>query len=130
MMVIGNGDAKAGSRSTASPLGNLSISSFASASTRGRSCSTCRETKARLTSVRSLVWTGGSSSSIELRLDRVESSEMRAVAVGAAAVGNACRVLPAEASVAQQPVDVVKTAESTSSRILPRKRPPWPCSQA
>ena len=63
--VIGRGAAKAGSRSAAPSPSKPSISSCASASIRGRSFSTWRETKARLTSVRSRVCTGGSSSSME-----------------------------------------------------------------
>ncbi len=57
-----------------------------------------------------------------MRLDRVESGKVRAVAVGAAAVGNACGILPAEASVAQQPVDVVKTAKAPVAEFFPEER--------
>ncbi len=66
--VIGTGvRRRRGSRSNVLARGQTrSTSSLASASTRGRSRSTWRETKARLTSVRSRVWAGGSSSSIEV----------------------------------------------------------------
>lgn len=65
MMVIGTGVAYAGIRSAVPSAVKPSISSWQSASTRGLSRSTWRDTKARLTRVLSLVCAGGSSSSME-----------------------------------------------------------------
>ena len=54
-------------------------------------------------------------------LDRVEARQMRAVLADAAAVGDAGRVLPAEAAVAQQAVDVVEAAEAPEAELLPEE---------
>ena len=130
MMVIGSGAAKAGRRSTVSPAGKASISSFASASTRGLSRSTCRETKARLTSVRSRVWTGGSSSSMEL-------------ASTASKLARCERSCPTP-RLSGMPAGFCRPKRRSRSRRLTSSKPPkhqnpnssqknaplWPCSQA
>ncbi len=67
MTMTGIGVAKASISSTSPWPSKRSISSWASAAMRGLSRSTWRETKARLTSPRSRVWSGGSSSSSEWR---------------------------------------------------------------
>ena len=46
---------------------------------------------------------------------------MRAVLADAAAVGNAGRVLAAEAAVAQQPVDVVEAAKAPEAELFPEE---------
>ena len=122
MMVIGSGEAKAGSRSTASPSGKASISSFASASTRGLQPldlprdEGAVDQRAQPRVDRRLEFQH------RMRLDRVEGGKVRTVAVGAAAVGNADRALPAEAPVAQQAVDVVETAEAPVAELFPEER--------
>ena len=53
--------------------------------------------------------------------DAVECLEMAAILADAAAVGNAGRVLAAEAAVAQQPVDVVEAAKAPEAEFLPEE---------
>ena len=88
---------------------------------RGLSRSTCLETKARLTSVRSLVCTGGSSSSMEFASTPSKFAEMRALGAIARLSAEARRLLPSEPAVAQRAVDVVEAAEAPEPVLLPEE---------
>ena len=122
MIATGIGVAKSSIRSAAPLASKASIRSWASAAMRGASFSTWRETKARLTRLRSRVCSGGSISRIEWRSSASNGGEMgfgRRPAELLAA--HHVQDLPAEAPVAQERRDVGVRGEAPEAVVLPEE---------
>ena len=112
-----NGVANSATRSAERLAANASIRSCARLSICGPSFSIRRETKARLTRLRSRVCSGGSSSSIEER-----SSASNGARCGFESRACPFDDRPAEAAVAQERRDVGETREAPEAVVLPEER--------